>query len=227
MKKKVLLILSIIAIISIFNQYNVLATVPENMKVQMEAIVVCVNKKNILVMEKGNEFSNVYKTKLYYASMEKDIGYKVGQEVRIYCSGEARDTTIKAKYIIYRPNIEEINVLENVGKIEIIKDKTDNKEVKEYINYYNSSEKVLNKNKIQIIIITLVLIITLLIILVSRKKKISAVSVLIIVTIIYCIIYSVGYMIYYDYISKNTEQENNLYELNKINERLDKNNLYK
>ena len=193
------------------------------MKVQMEAIVVCVNKKNILVMEKGNEFSNVYKTKLYYASMEKDIGYKAGQEVKVYCSGGIiYNLTGKATYT-YKPNIEETATLESVGKIEIIKDKTDNQEVKEYIDYYNSSEKVLNKNKIQIIIITLASIIGLLIILALRKKKISKISVLVIVAIIYCIIYSVGYMIYYDYISKNTEKENNLYELNRINERLDEN----
>ena len=221
MKKRSLLILLIIVIINVFNQDKVLATTPENMKVQMEAIVVCVNTKNILVMEKGNEFSNVYKTKLYYASIEEDIGYKVGQEVKIYCSGGIIYKL--TRNAIYKPNIEKTETLENVGKIEIIKDKTDNQEVKEYIDYYNSSEKVFNKNKIQVIIITSASIIVLLIILALRKKKISEILVLVIVAVIYCIIYSVGYMIYYDYISKNTEKENNLYELNRINERLDEN----
>ena len=206
---------------SIFNQDKVFAAVPENMKVEMEAIVVCVNTRNILVMEKGNEFSNVYNTKLYYASIEEDIGYKVGQEVKIYCSGGIIYKL--TRNAIYKPNIEKTETLENVGKIEIIKDKTDSQEVKEYIDYYNSSEKVFNKNKIQIIIITLASIIVFLIILALRKKKISEISVLVIVAVIYCIIYSVGYMIYYDYISKNTEKENNLYELNRINERLDEN----
>ena len=78
----------------------------DNMKVKMKAVVAKVNKNNLLVM-------NIKDEDLIYVGFtdEGNIGYRQGQEIDIYYDG-----------LILTSYPEQLS---NVGKIEIIKEKSE------------------------------------------------------------------------------------------------------
>lgn len=111
-----------------------------NTSATMEAIVVKVNKNSLLVMEKENQSLNT----VSFAD-EGNIGFKQGQEILIYFDGIVAES--------YPAQIH------NVGKIEIIKEKSDIEIPKRVLIYcYSSNNNVsvsvskITKTGIEIII---------------------------------------------------------------------------
>ncbi len=96
----------------------------DNMKVKMKAVVAKVNKNNLLVM-------NIKDEDLIYVGFtdEGNIGYRQGQEIDIYYDG-----------LILTSYPEQLS---NVGKIEIIKEKSNTELPEKVLRYcYSSRDNV-------------------------------------------------------------------------------------
>lgn len=98
----------------------------ENMTFTLSGIVVKVNEKSLDVMGINNENDEV--NSLYSVSLAKEgnIGFKEGQEILIYFDGMVLETFP--------------GQIHNVGKIEIIKEKSETEISADVLRFYNNSE---------------------------------------------------------------------------------------
>ena len=98
----------------------------ENMTFTLSGIVVKINEKSLDVMGINNENDEV--NSLYSVSLAKEgnIGFKEGQEILIYFDGMVLETFP--------------GQIHNVGKIEIIKEKSETEISADVLRFYNNSE---------------------------------------------------------------------------------------
>lgn len=129
-----IIIIALIIFLIIYNKQRAVADIAiqeygDNMSRTREAIIVKVSDNNLGVVSYGTRSDEWYN--LYYVNFaeEGNIGFKVGQEIKFYYTG--REEGNSPAYV------------PDVGKIEIISDKTNRNVADNIIKvFYNSHDKV-------------------------------------------------------------------------------------